>query len=88
MLTNFEPVPGVIRVSLDQQNFGPFYVLIVPDPKTNLRSYYLMHETSGIVLFMFGSGQPETDEHAAELAYWNGPDYIPEFVKQHFTEEE
>lgn len=88
MEIKFEPVPGVIRVSLAHHGFGGFAVLIVPDPKTKLRTYYLTHDTSGVVLFMFGSGQEETDEQAADLAFWNGPEYIPEFVRQHFTENE
>ena len=83
----FEPVPGVIRVSLAHHGFGNFTVLIVPDPETQLRKYYLTHDKSGVVLFMFGAGQIETDKYSVDVAYWNGPEYIPDFIKQHFTEE-
>lgn len=88
MEINFKPVPGVIRVDLNAHGFGPLYVLIVPDPETHHRTYYMMHNSYGVILYMFGSCQEETDQEAAELAYWNAPDYIPEFVKLCFTEDE
>ena len=87
MKTNYETVSGVVRVPLDNQCFGDFYVLIVPDPNRGTQNHYLMHDRSGVVVFMFGTQCTDIEE-AAGIAHWSGPEYIAEFVKQHFAEEE
>lgn len=88
MEINFKPVPGVIRVDLNQYNFGPFYILIVPDPETHFRRYCMMHDAYSVILDMFQSCVEETDQEAAEIAWSNAHDFIPEFVKLCFTEDE
>lgn len=87
MNIDFTITPGVIRVPLVKLGFGDFYALIVPDPEKSMQNYYLMHEQSAVVLYMFGS-QIENAADAAEMAYWNAMDHIPDFVKQHFADEE
>lgn len=76
MAIEYKPVPGVIRVPLAKP-WTNFYCLIVPDPEQgeNYRDFYLLCDGFGVVEFMFGC-YPENDDDAAELAYYNGPDYI------------
>lgn len=76
MKIKFETVPGVIRVPLGDQ-WEKFYCLIVPAPEygENYRQFYLMCSGWGVVVDMFACAV-ESDEDAAELAYYNAPDYI------------
>ena len=76
MLTNFEPVPGVIKVRLAAP-FEKFYCIVIPAPEygENYRTFYLMCEGFGVVVDMF-SCEASSDQHAADLAARNGPDYI------------
>lgn len=76
MAITFNPVPGVIRVPLGEP-FPAFSVLVVPAPDLgeNFRTFYLTCKGFGVVVDMF-SCAAESDEEAADLAYYNGPDYI------------
>jgi hypothetical protein len=87
-MIDFEILTNVIRVNCADLGFGQFSVLIVPEDDVNALedeySYYLMHQKYGLVLFMFADAA-STPEEAAERAYNNAPDYIPDFIKQCFT---
>jgi hypothetical protein len=77
-------IPETMIVDCSNWGAGPFSVLIVPMPdqyNENMRQFYLIHKRYGIVYNMFGL-VPDNDEHAAELAYYNAKDYIPNFIKE------
>ena len=76
MNINFESVPGVIRVKLGDP-FENFYCLVVPAPQygENYRQFYLMCDGFGVVVDMFACAAAD-DNDAAELAYYNAPEYI------------
>lgn len=78
-MIKFEPVPGVIRVPMDDIHPG-LYCLVVPAPKCdNFRMFYLMREGIGVTVDMF-SCAVESDADAAEIAYSNAPQYIGELI--------
>lgn len=89
-MIEFEKLPETMKVDCSAHGFGPFYVLIVPAPdehNENMRIFYLKHKRYGIIHEMFGL-VPDNDEHAAELAYFNAPDYMPHYLKDCFSETE
>lgn len=89
-MINFETLTNVIRVNCTDLGFGPFSVLIVPvDDEEAIEDeyeYYLIHKKYGIVEFMFGE-VATTPEEAAERAYCNAPDYIPDYIRKCFENE-
>lgn len=88
-MIEYKKLPNTMVVDCSAHGFGPFYVLIVPmegEAVPDMRYFYLLHRGYGVVLDMFGCGA-ETDEAAAELAYYNAPDYIPQYIQECFDEE-
>lgn len=65
--------PHAIRVEITQN----IYCLIVSDPDSNVRSFFLIDSTQGDPVFMFGC-ETKDDTDAAETALANAPDYIPD----------
>lgn len=86
-MIEYKKLPDTMLIDCSSHGFGPFSVLCVPAPNESARNFYLIHSEYGIVLYMFGLA-PDSDEHAAEIAYNGAVDYIPEFIKQCFSENE
>lgn len=85
----YKKLPETMIVDCSALGAGPFSVLIVPIPdkyNENMRNFYLIHSQYGIVHYMFGL-VPDSDEHAAKLAYRNAMDYIPHFLEECFENE-
>ena len=85
-MANFKTVSTLV-VDCSDWGFGEFNVLVVPDEgiteklgKTGYE-FYLRHPKYGVVVAMFGLSC-DTPEEAADLAYYNAPDYIPEFIEE------
>lgn len=89
-MIEYKKLPETMIIDCSAHGFGPFSVLCVPMPNEHsesARNFYLIHSEYSVVLYMFGLA-PDSDEHAAEIAYNNAVDYIPEFIKQCFDENE
>ncbi len=80
----------VVRVNCENLGFGPFSVLIVPVEDENAMedeyTYYLIHKKYALIQFMFEDAAASLEE-AAERAYYNAPDYIPDFIRDCFKNE-
>ena len=88
-MIQYKKIPDTMIVDCSAHGAGPFSVLIVPMPdkhQESMRNFYLIHSQFGLVYHMFGL-VPDNDEHAAELAYNNAIDYIPNFLKECFENE-
>lgn len=78
----YTPLPQTIRYDLP--SWPGFYVLIVPNKDATLYNFYLTHDNFGVIHEMFGwptSNPDTTTEKLVELAHWNAPDYMAEFVR-------
>ena len=84
-MIDFTVLSDVIRVNCENRGFGPFSVLIVPEEDENTieqeYAYYLIHKKYATVKFMF-IDVANTPEEAAERAYHNAIDYIPDFITE------
>lgn len=72
-------------VRVEHELFPGFYALIVTEPDNESRSIYLGRDGYGTIIYMFGTcrqsdGRVPTVEEAADLAYHNMQDYIPELL--------
>ena len=88
-MIKYKKVPETMIVDCSALGAGPFSVLIVPISdkyNENMRNFYLIHSQYGLVHEMFGL-VPDSDEHAAELAYYNAMEHIPHFLKECFDAE-
>jgi hypothetical protein len=86
---NFTKLPETIRYDLPC--WPGFYVLIVPDNENECWNFYLTHKHFAVIHFMFGSAYSnpdQTPEKLVEMAHWNAPDYLPDFVKECCTDED
>ena len=81
-----------IVVDCSDWGFGDFNVLVVYDEKLSEfyskdgkdgYYFYLRHPQYAPVMDMFGSSA-DSLEDAAELAYYNAPDYIPGYIEDIF----
>ena len=86
----FKTVNSIV-VDCSDWGFGDFNVLVVYDEKVSATLgkdsyyFYLRHPLYGPVMDMFGSSA-DSLEHAAELAYYNAPDYIPMYIEDIFDD--
>jgi hypothetical protein len=72
-------------VRVENEMFPGFYALIVTEPDNESRSIYLCRDGYGTIVYMLGTcrqsdGRVPTAEEAADLAYHNMRDYIPELL--------
>ena len=82
----YERLPETIRVSLDHIDLLDYHVLVVP-VSFMCRDFFLVHETTGITEFMFGSAVKSEDE-AAIIAEQNAPNYVPFILEREQEAEE
>lgn len=68
-----------LRVYLDDIGLAGLYALVVPDPVEGdaYRAFYLVKDSTGQAVFMFGVDVKD-DNMAAELAAFAAPQYAPE----------
>lgn len=83
-MTNYKTLPPALCIDCSGLDFGPFNVLVVSDAVTEpgvqpLRHFYLRHDSYGVVIDMFSCVVAD-DQEAAEIAYSNAADHIPEFI--------
>ena len=89
-MIEYKKLPNTMSVDCSAHGFGSFYVLIVPENDENAieeeYSFYLRHEKYCVMKYMFTCVAADLTD-AAELAYYNAPDYIPDFIEECFTED-
>lgn len=68
-------------------HFGFFSVLIVPEGTGNEYTFYLRHKNYGVIKYMFTCSAADLTE-AANIAYHNAAQYIPDFIQECFHETE
>ena len=85
-MAKFKKVSTLV-VDCSDWGFGPFQIRVTPcDEETEKHdkpwyNFTLHHPRYCVVHWMFSCGA-ESEEHAAELAYNNAPDYIPDFIEE------
>ena len=88
----FKTVDSIV-VDCSDWGFGDFDVLVVYDEKLSETYgkdgyyFYLRHNQYGPVQMMFGCSA-DSLEYAAELAYYNAPDYIPDYIEDIFDDDD
>ena len=78
---------STIVVDCSDWGFGPFEIRVTPceeETKKHDKPWYeftLHHPRYGVVMWLFACGA-ESEQDAAELAYYNAPEYIPDYIEE------
>lgn len=88
-MLEYNTLENCILVDCSAYGFGPFSVLILPEPheKENTFSFYLRHPQYGDMKYMFTCDTYDKKD-AAELGYRNAAEYIPDFILDLFPDDE
>jgi hypothetical protein len=80
-------VNGDLIVNCETLHLGPFSVLILNEGDGDY-SYYLRHKNYCIMRYMFTIKENHTpdNEYLSDIALSNAPEYIPDFIRECFSE--
>lgn len=90
-MIEYKNIENGIIVDCSTYHFGPFSVVVFlesnPDDLEEEYTFYLRHKKYCVMKYMFTMKAYDINA-AAEIAYANAPEYIPDFIKECFAENE